>query len=191
MGYTGPRPSPAKPWAPWVIATSAILALGNVFTCVLNVIERHNQEQRLHGADAVVTAHIQHTLTAIRTASTFDLIAASAFVVVGVVWSVKRRPRARLKRDRETAVEPALRTVSPVVYWTFWVTLAASAILAVSATSFSHPGATVQDFITYRTRLAVSAAFRTVMWACWIPLVILSTKLQERREAVADSAQRT
>ena len=185
--YTGPRPSPARPWAPWVIVTSAASAIGNAAVCVLNLIERHSQQQRLTGTPPSV-AHIQHTLNTIHAFTSFDLIASTAFVVAGVVWSLRRRPKTRLKRDGETAVEPALRKVLPVVYWAFWAMLVGSLLLTASAASVVHTGMTIPEVVSYRARLAGSAATRTVMWACWIPLVIRSTQLQKQREATSPVA---
>ncbi len=181
-GYAGPRPSPARPWAPWVIATSAAAAFGNAAVCVLNIVERHYQQQRL-------TSHppspqrIHHILNAIRAFTTFDLVAALAFLVVGVTWSIKRRPRTRLKREGEAAVEPALRRVLPLAYGLLFGALIVSIIATTAASSTFHTGMTVSDFVTYRTNLAIGAGARTVMWACWLPLVARATRLQAEREA--------
>ena len=181
-GYTGPRPSRARPWAPWVIVTSALASAANAVVCGLNLVERHYQQQRLTD-NPPSASRIRHTLNAIHAVTSFELLVGAVFVVVGVVWSLRRRSKLRLKREGEAAVEPALRNVFPVVYWAFWIALVGSVLLTVSASSIFHTGMTVHGYVTYRTRLAESAAARSIMWACWIPLVVRSTKLQSQREA--------
>ena len=43
----------------------------------------------------------------------------------------------------------------------------------------------ISDFVTYRSYLALSAGARTVMWMCWIPIVVEATGVQAAREASA------
>ena len=185
-GYMGPIPSPARAWAPWVIVTAAAAAFGNVIVCVLDLTERHYQQQRLTAHPPSVD-RIRHTIQSIHALSSFTLIAAIAFAVVGITWSVKRRSKVRVKQVGERGVEPALRTVLPVVYFTIFAMIAISLLFTMLASSGTHLGMTVHDFVTYRTRLAIGAAARAVGWACWIPLVARATQLQVQREAAARS----
>ena len=182
--YTGPCPSPARTWAPWVVATCGVLAVGNAGEAVLNFVERHYQQQRLtgHPPDA---AQIRGTLNAIHLVSNVVTIAAIVFLVVGVTWSRKRRTKDRLALGGEAAVEPALRRILPLQYWGMWTALGASFAVTLSASSFNHPGMTIHDVIDYRTRVAIGAVGRTVMWACWVLLVVAATRHQTRREVSA------
>jgi hypothetical protein len=184
--YTGPIPSPARVWAPWVIATSAAAALGNAVVFVLNLVERHYQQQRMT-PNPPSPDRIRHTIQTIHAFSSFALIAAIAFGVVGITWSVKRRSKARVKQVGESGVEPALRSVLPIVYFTLFAMLGASFLFSSLASSGTHPGMTIHEFVTYRTYLAVGAAARAVGWACWIPLVARATQLQAQREAATPS----
>jgi uncharacterized protein DUF2510 len=185
--YTGPRPSPARAWAPWVVVTSSVTAALAAAQCVLNLVERHYQQRRL-SASPPSAAQIRHTLDLIQTTRTLSLLSATAFLVVAVVWSFKRRPRARLKAEGESSVEAALWRVAPIVYAVFWAALVIGVIASLSASSAVHPGMTIGEFTSYRTRLALSAGARTIMWLCWIPLVVMATKAQARREASAGAA---
>ena len=97
-------------------------------------MERHYQEQRLTAHPPAVE-HIRHTIQTIHTLSSFTLIAATAFAVVGITWSVKRRSRARVKQVGERGVEPALRTVLPIVYFTFFAMIAVSLLFTALAGS--------------------------------------------------------
>ena len=180
--YTGPCPSPARAWAPWVVVTSGVLAVGNAGEAVLNFVERHYQQQRLtaHPPDA---AQIRDTLHAIDLLSNVILLAAIAFLVVGVTWSRKRRTKGRIALGGEAAVEPALRRLLPLQYWGMWTALGASFAVTASASSLNHTGMTIHDVIDYRTRVAIGSVGRTVMWACWVLLVVAATRYQTRREA--------
>lgn len=150
---------------------------------VFNLRERSLLEQRKAGT-LVSAARIREAVATIHDVSNFTLGAAVAFAVVGFTWSIKRRTRSRVARYGEAGVERRLRTVWPVVYWTFWVALGVSLMATLSASSKNHIEMTVDDFISYRGSLATSSAARTLMWACWIPLVARATKLQDRREAM-------
>jgi hypothetical protein len=185
--YTGPRPSPARVWAPWVVVTSSVTAALAATQCWLNLVERHYQQRRLT-LSPPSAAQIRHTIDLIHTMRGLSTLSSTAFLVVAVVWSFKRRPRARLKAEGETSVEAALWRVNPIVYGVFWAALAIGLLASLAAGSAVHPGMTIGDFTSYRTRLAFSAGARTVMWLCWIPLVVTATKAQARREATAGAA---
>jgi hypothetical protein len=90
----------------------------------------------------------------------------------------------RVTLNGEVGVEARLRGVQPFVYWTVWALVGLSAVSSLRAKSSVHPVMTVDDFISYRTFLAVSFAGRAIMWTCWIALVVGATRLQDRREAV-------
>ena len=113
------------------------------------------------------------------------------FAVVGIAWSVKRRPKTRLNFAGEDAVEPALRKVLPVVYGFFWVALVASLLASQFAKSIAHSAVSIDDLVRFRTYLALSAAARTAMWACWIPFVIRATQVQKQREAASLAVRRS
>jgi hypothetical protein len=180
--YTGPCPSPARAWAPWVVVTSGVLAVGNASAAVLNFVERHYQQQRLtgHPPDA---AQIRGTLHAIDLLSKVMIIAAIAFIVVGVTWGQKRRTNGRIALGGEAAVEPALRRIVPLPYWGMLTALCASFAVTLSASSLDRAGMTIHDVIDYRTRVAIGSVGRTVMWACWVLVVVAATRYQTRREA--------
>jgi len=181
--YTGPRPSPARVWAPWVILAAAACALGNLVQCALNLTERHYQQRRLT-ANPPSPDRIRHTISLIHTFSSVTLIGALVFLVVGTTWSVKRRTRARVSQDGEAGVEPRLRDIQPALYWTVWVLIGVSLLITLTAHSLVHPGMTVQNFVTYRTYLAAGNVTRAILWSCWIATVVLATQAQDRREAL-------
>jgi len=180
--YTGPTPSPARAWAPWVVIASGVAAIANAVVFVLNLVERHDQQQRLT-SDPPSAQDIRSTMDSIRTFSMVALIAAAAFLVVGIIWSMRRRPRDRLHLEGESAVEPALRRVLPFPYWAMWTALVISFVVSFSAGEALHAGMTAQDFVDYRTLLAVGAGFRALVWICWVILVVAATRTQSRREA--------
>ena len=186
--YSGPRPSRARRWAPWVVAVSAGLALCNVAMLVLNLVERGYQQQRISGSPPPSEC-IRETLDSLHTIGNVSSVAALAFLVLGVTWSAKRRTRARVAEEGETGVEPRLRSVNPSVYWTFWAALAASFALALVARSKVHVGMTAEDFVGYRSYLAATNGARAVMWASWVALVIFATRLQDRRETESVSPE--
>ena len=111
------------------------------------------------------------------------IILAVAFVVVAVAWSRKRRPKDRIESGGEAAVELPLRRILPLAYWGMWTALVASLIVTLSASSLNHAGMTIQDVIDYRTRLAIGAVGRSLLWACWVLLAVAATRYQTRREA--------
>ena len=188
LPYSGPRPSPARAWALWVLVTAAACGLGNAALLVLNLVERHYQQQRLAGHAPSVT-RIRDTLSMIHTFANLTLIAALAFGVLAIFWERKRRPRKRVARDGESGVEPPLRTVLPPVYWTFWVAIGASFVVNTVARSHIHDGSTIDDIISYRTYLAVGHGIRILMWTCVFVLVLTATALQDRRE-IASGVQK-
>jgi hypothetical protein len=181
--YTGPRPSPARPLAPWVILFSALLALGNAGQFLFNWLERGYQQQ-VRALNPPSVERIHNTISKIHTLGTFNLVMAAGYLIVAIMWSFRRRSRTRLNRDGEIGVEPALRNISPIAYWTMWVALAASIMLTTLASSHSHSTASVSDFIAFRTYLAFGDVARIVLWSCWIVLVAQATALQTRREAI-------
>jgi hypothetical protein len=180
--YIGPRPSPARVWAPFVVVLCAVLALGNVLMLALNLVERGYQEQRASGV-APALSHIRETLDSLHTIGEFTSWLSLAFVVVAVIWSVKRRTKTRLAADGERGVEAHLRSVNPALYILFWCALGASFLLTIQGRSVVHVGMTPADFVDYRTYLAAANAARAVMWGSLAVLVVLATRRQDRREA--------
>ena len=185
--YTGPIPSPAGTWAPWVITTSAVCAFGTAIVCVLDLVERHYQQQRLTARPPSVE-RIHNTIQTIHAVSNLTFVAAIAFGVVVTIWGVQRRSKARLKQGGESAVEPALRKIDPTpLFHVMCFMPGVSVFLAVLASASTHPGMTIHDVVTYRTLLAVGAAARVVMWVCWIPFVARATRIQAEREGATRS----
>ena len=117
---------------------------------------------------------------AIHSVSIAMIILAIAFAVVAVAWSRKRRPKHRIESGGEAAVELPLRRILPLAYWGMWSALVASLIVTSSASSLNHAGMTIQDVIDYRTRLAIGAVGRSLLWACWV-LAVPRTRYQTRR----------
>src|SRR3954447_18535989 len=98
--YTGPRPSPARPWAPWVIAAAAVLALSNAAQCGLNLLERHYQQQRTTSSPPSVE-QVRAALDTLRVLGTIILISALVWLILAIVWGNQRRPRARVRSHVE------------------------------------------------------------------------------------------
>jgi hypothetical protein len=179
--YTGPRPSPAKRWAPALVTLMAIDAVANVVAFGLNLVERHNLERAKSG-NPVSRAFLDDTLSTIRALGRISLVVTIGVAIVGVVWSHKRRAPSRKNLGGESAVEPSLHNVSRALNTTFWVMLALAFLATRIAASTQHLGMTADDFIRYRTYLAASDLFRAVMWGSFAALVVKANKLQERRE---------
>ena len=151
--YSGPRPSPARRWSPWVIIVAAAAAVGSAAQVVLNLVERHLMQQTESGNPPTV-AKVRAAVSAIHTADHLTLVAVFAFLVVGVGWSISRRSRPRLARDGESGVEPSLRSVCAPVYGAFWICVVLSLVLSQVARSSVHVGSTPADFVQYRGYLA-------------------------------------
>jgi hypothetical protein len=179
--YTGPRPSPARRWSAPLIVAMAATALGNVVLLGLNLVERHNLARGKAG-HPVSQAFFDDTLSAIRGASRITLGTTIAFAVIGIVWATKRRSRRSLSTRGEQGVEVRLTIVSRALYATFWVMLGAAFLTSELAKAKTHGGVTVDDFIQYRTFLAVGNLCRVVMWSAYIALVVKATRYQEQRE---------
>ena len=136
--YTGPIPSPAKSWALWVIVTTAVAAIGNAVVVVLNLMERHNPATAVERAPAVARARAPDDPHNIHIVGRFDLVVASIFLVVTIIWANKRRPRARLRQFGETAVEPSLYKVIPAVYVALFVALGVALLFTSLASGEIH-----------------------------------------------------
>jgi hypothetical protein len=148
----------------------------------LNLGERRLQHQAETGVPRVT--RIQDLLSALRLVGYVSVIAAIAFLVVGVGWSIKRRTRKRVAQDGESGVEPLLWNVSHGAYALYCLTLAASFGTTALAHGSLHGGMKRSDFVDYRTYLAAGNALRAVMWGCWVVLVRKSTVIQDRRESL-------
>src|SRR5690349_15967928 len=108
--YTGPRPSPARPWAPWVVAAAGVIALSNAAQCGLNLLERHYQQQRTTTSPPSVE-QVRAALNTLKVLGTISVIAVLVWFVLAIIWGNQRRPKARLRSHGEESVEPALRRV--------------------------------------------------------------------------------
>ena len=153
--YAGPRPSPARPWAPWVIGGAVVIAVSNAAQCGLNLLERHYQQQRLSPHPPSVD-QVRAAVNAVRVLGTLTAIVVLAWLIVAILWSNHRRPRARLRAFGESSVEPALRTVIPAAWWAMWIALAVALIATFVARGIAHPVMNVDDFVRYRGYLALS-----------------------------------
>src|SRR5207245_631933 len=60
--YWGPRPSPARRWAPWLIVAAAVTVTCDVIRVVLNLVERHYQQQIAAG-HSPNRATVRHVLS--------------------------------------------------------------------------------------------------------------------------------
>jgi hypothetical protein len=186
--YTGPIPSPARRWAPWVVVSGLVILVGNAAQFVLNVMERGYQQDREHGVPPSV-ATVKDTLDQLHRIGGYTTIAVVVFLVLAVIWSRQRSSHARIAQYGVDGVEQSLRSVQPVVNIAFWVALAVSLLATFAASSTAHTSMTVHDYVTYRTYLAVSNAARVLMWWCWITLVLLATRRQDDREREAQQAR--
>jgi hypothetical protein len=184
MPYTGPRPSEARRFAPWVVLTSGLLAFANVVQAFLNLVERHYQQQVVSGRPPELST-IQDTVSLIRGIGQVMVALSIAFLVTALLWASRRRNRTRLAQFGESAVEPSLWNVSHAVYVVFWASLALSLVFSTWAKSGMYVPPRATDFVHYRTALAGSNAMRAVTWISYIVLVVKATKLQDRRETLA------
>jgi hypothetical protein len=182
--YTGPRPSPARGLAPWVLAASAAIALSNVAQCALNLLERSYQQRRLT-TNPPSAAQVRAAINTVKALGTITTLVALVWFVLVIVWASHRRPRQRLRHAGESAVEPSLRTVDPAAWWTLWVALALGVLMTAVARSAVHPGMSADDFARYRGYLALGNIARAGSWTCWVVLVARATAQQSRREAAA------
>src|SRR3954468_3966169 len=117
--YFGPRPAPARRWAPWGIPTSASLALANAALFLLNRIERDLQQHRTSRTPPSA-AEVHDTLVRIQRVSQLVILLTIVFLVVTIGWEIKRRSRTRVALHGETGVEARLRTVWRTGYSFFW-----------------------------------------------------------------------
>ena len=182
--YTGPRPSPARRWFPFVMVVSAAAALGNGAQLVLNLNERRLQVQR-KSAHPPSSATIRRAISAIHTVSGLTTAAVVAFVIVGLIWEFRRRNRSRVARDGESGVEMRLRTVWPSCYVLFFAMIGLSIVTSSLASGTTHTGMSIDDFVRFRTYLAAGAAARMVSWFAFIALAARATSIQDHREAIA------
>jgi hypothetical protein len=168
------------------MVSASVAALGNVLQLFLNLVERNLQEQAKAGT-LVAPARIHHTLTQLRAANLWTLVATAVFLVTSIVWSKRRRPTARVRLHGEGAVEPPLRDISPALWVTVFVCIALSFITTFLANGAVHGTLTRDAFIHYRTFRALGNLCRATMWASWVALVWKATNLQARRTATGAS----
>ena len=181
--YTGPRPSPARVWAKWLIAACAAVVVGNLVALVLTLIERHHLQERLAG-NGPSAATFRDTISAINAVSRIAGGFWLALFVLWLGWLFKRRPKER-RTSGESAVEPPLHRIMPRTFWAYWALWAVAIIYGISTRSLVHSDMTTQDYIDYRTHLAVGHLFAIVGYTCLIVLVVGATRIQDRREAAA------
>jgi hypothetical protein len=156
----------SRSWASLVIVTATAAAAGNAAQCLVNLVERHYQEQAAAGHRPPADT-IRDALDALHVLGTLTLVATLVFFVAACVWSSKRRQRGAVR----------LRNVCPPVYWLFWGAALSSLVASTVGKSLVHSGMTATDFVHYRTYLAASNAARCVMWLSWVPLVMRASKL--------------
>ena len=186
--YTGPRPSPARRWVPWLVVVIVVNALASVSLLVTHLIERHLL-QRFKAGHSISSALIDdldsfnNVMSRIGTATTI------AFLVLLLVWTYNRRSDRRLKAEGESAVEPPILSVSSRLYIAFWVFVGLTIVTTRIAASSHHARMSIGDFITYRTYLAGADLFRVGVWISFLILVLVATKQQDEREAATDTAE--
>lgn len=185
--YTGPRPSPARRWAPALEAVLGAAVITNVLLFVLNLVERHNLA-RAKALHPVSRAFFDDTLSTLTALNRIILVVMIAFIVLDIVWVNRRRGSKRRSELGDAGVEPALSVVSRRLWGTFWATFAVSIVAFAIARSSNHIGMTIDDFIKYRTWLAIAALCRAATWGCYLALVVAATRLQHRREAAGMGA---
>jgi hypothetical protein len=181
--YTGPRPSPARGLAPWVLAASAAIALSNAVQCVLNLLERSYQQRR-YTANPPSADQVRTAINTIKALGGITSVVVLVWFILALVWSSHRRPRQRLRQAGEQSVEPALRKIEPAVWWTLWVALGLGLLMTFVARGTVHTGMTADDFARYRGFLALSNLARAASWTCWVALVARATQLQTYRESM-------
>jgi hypothetical protein len=150
---------------------------------VLNLTERHYQQQRAAG-EFVSASSIHDTVSLIRTISTLTLILDGVWLILVIVWSNKRRTRARLAMGGEASVESQLRLIARPLYIAGLAAALLSLLVTQAASSAARHATTANDFVHYRTDLAWSHALRIFMWITYALVVIKSTRFQDRREAM-------
>src|SRR5262249_8757244 len=113
--YSGPRPSKARRWAPWVVIGFALVSFGNAVQAVLNLVERGYQ-QDLAAGKHVDPSSVHDTVKTIQSVGRLTALAAFIAVPVFLVWVYKRRSRKLLRLGGEFATQPRLSVVWPRVY---------------------------------------------------------------------------
>ncbi len=181
--YTGPRPSPARGWAKWLVGACAGVVVSNLVSLVLTLIERHHLQQRLAGGGPSA-ATFRRTLSAITAVSRVAGAFGVAVFIVWLCWLIARRPKER-RTTGESAVELPLHRIMVRTFWAFWSLWAIGFVFAISSRSLVHSNMTTQDYIDYRTHLAVGHLFAMAVYSCLIVLVVGATRFQDRREAAA------
>ena len=181
MPYTGPRPSPARRWAPVLEVVVGAVVLANVILFVLNLIERHNLT-RARAGRPVSHAFFEDTLSTINALNRIVLVLMLAFLALDIVWVNRRRGPGRRREFGETGVEPPLNVVSSTLWAVFWGAFVGSIVAFAIARANSHAPMSIDDFIAYRTWIAIAAAFRAATWSFYLALVVAATRMQDRRE---------
>ncbi|MDQ1521417.1 MAG: hypothetical protein QOI55_2490 [Actinomycetota bacterium] len=184
--YTGPIPSPASGFAPWVMLTGGFAALGNLVQLFFNLVERHLQQMVKVGTPPA-SSRVLDTLATLKTANLLTFLAAAAYVVAVIAWRRRRRPRARLHQYGEQAVEPRLRTVSPALFVALLSCVLLSLITRQLASSTIHGTVTPAAVVQYRTMRAGMNFFGMLGWTSAIALAWRATTMQDARELAAVS----
>jgi hypothetical protein len=185
--YTGPRPSPARRWAPWVIATSVGLALCSAVLLVLNLVERDLLDQVASG-ESSPRSQMHSVLSVIGTTTTVLRVMIVPALIVSVGWAVSRRTRARVSRGGEPSVEPHLLRVWPLGYRVAVATTVLIVLGALRARAIRSSATSAADFVEYRTFLAVVYGLLIVSCVLQVLLVLRATSLQDQREADSRAA---
>ena len=179
--YAGPRPSPARRWAPWVMTGGVLFAVADGITAVMNLRERQLQQQRLSGHPPQ-GYQVHDVLSVITAASRIRLVLVVAVAVVTIGWARARRNRARLQTDGEAGVEPRLFQVVPKLYGAYLLLVVVALVMNSVTSSAVHSATTVSDIVAYRTDFAVADGLRCAMWVVFVVMVSRVTRLQDARE---------
>jgi multisubunit Na+/H+ antiporter MnhB subunit len=180
--YTGPRPSPARRWAPMLMVAIVVAVLGSAALLVTHLIER-SELQRLKSGHSISRTFIDNHDSFNTLVSRITTAATVVLAVLAFVWTYNRRSSKRLTADGESGVEPPVRSVSSALFMAFWVFVGLAVVSTRIASSYHHTATSISEFIDSRGYLALADLFRVGVWTSFLLIVIKATRQQDEREA--------
>ena len=180
--YAGPRPSPARPWAPWVIGGAVVIAVSNAAQCGLNLLERHYQQQRLSPHPPSVD-QVRAAVNAVRVLGTLTAIVVLAWLIVAILWSNHRRPRARLSRVRGVECRTGVADRDPRRLVGDVDRARRGADRDVRRTRGRAPGDERRRLRPLPRLSRAQQPRRAVAWMCWVLMAARATSRQDERES--------
>ncbi|HEY1738115.1 MAG TPA: hypothetical protein VGI86_05365, partial [Acidimicrobiia bacterium] len=185
--YLGPRPSPARRWAPWVVLGALLTVVADLVAMSFELVERHWQ-QRLAARNSVSSATIRSAVAHIQDAHNVAVGTAIVTLALWLVWATRRRSRKRVAAHGEVGVERPLREVVPWAVGLVVLTVLASVVCThIGLGELPPSGRTAADFASYRGWRAASWCCAAATYAALASVVVTATRGQARREA-ADPA---